>query len=278
MTSRYRLLTLAVLALGAIVAVLFSLDHATAAGVVLASVPGLPVLTRDMLAARRVGVPGQADVIWAPIWDFQQYPAAGSLSLTFYSQPQGQGTSSAPGAGAVVKTVADTNLKTASQLGKGNDFFGIRLECLFYPGVTNSTSTPFGILLGRGSVALANIGQFANDIWAVGNSGVVTLQVGTDRPYVTGDGPLMMFPPVTRIAMSTTDAVTFDSDSTATAVVEEVTYAAWSGAPYNMVGLFIESLQTFSATITWPALVATPSTVAGRIGLRFGGYLARQVT
>jgi hypothetical protein len=249
-----------------------------AAGAIFASIPGLPVLTRDMLAARKVGVPGQADVIWSPIFDFQQYPAAGGQNFTFFSQQQGTGVTSAPAGGTGPKTSADTNLKTSSQLGKGNDFFGIRMEALFYPGVTNSTATPFGLLLGRGSVALANIGQFVNDIWAVGNGGVLTLQVGTDRPYITSDGPLMQFPPVTRLAIHSSNSNTFDSDSTATAVVEEIAYAAWSGAPYQMVGLFIEALQTFSCTVVFPAAIATPSGVAGRLGLRFGGYLARQVT
>jgi hypothetical protein len=278
MTTRYRFVVPALVALATAVAALFSLDHVAVAGAVLAGIPGLPVLTRDMLASRRVGIPGQADVIWSPLFDYQQYPAAGAQNFTFFSQQQGTGVTSAPAGGTGPKTAADTNLKTSSQLGKGNDFFGIRMEALFYPGVTNSTSTPFGLFLGRGNVALANIGQFVNDIWAVGNGGVLTLQVGTDRPYITSDGPLMIFPPITRIALAASNSNTFDSDSTATAVVEEISYAAWSGTPYNMVGLFIENLQTFSAVVNFPAAIATPSTIAGRIGLRFGGYLARQVT
>lgn len=263
--------------LGALALVLTLRGHG-AAGAVIASIPGLPVLTRDMLAARKVGMANQADVVWAPLFDFQQYPTAGQQIFTFFAQQQGTGTTSAPGAGTGVKTPQDTNLQSSGQLGKGNDFFGIRMEALFSPGVTNSTATPFGILIGRGSVALASVGQYANDVFAVGEGGNLKLQIGTDRNYILNDGPLKMFPPVTRMALATTNAVTFDSDSTATAVVEEITYAVWSGAPYNMVGVFIEALQTFGATVSYATQIATPSGVSGRLGLRFAGYLSRQVT
>jgi hypothetical protein len=238
---------------------------------------GRPILSRDQLAAHRVGVAGQNDVIWAPLYDFQAYPSAGSLSLTFFSTPIGQGTTSAPNGGTGAKTRADTNLTVQGQLTKGNEFYATGLETLFYPGVNNSTSTPFGINPGRGSVALANVGQFVNDIWQVGNSGLVTLQVGTDRNYVQ-DGPLMMFPPVTRLALAAAISNTFDSDSTATAVVEEISYAVWSGEPYTLVPLYIESNQSFTLQITWPAVIATNSQQIGRIGERLRGYLIRQAT
>lgn len=238
---------------------------------------GRPILSRDQLAAHKVGVAGQSDVIWSPIYDFQSYPSAGSLALTFYTSPIGSGTTSAPNGGTGAKTRFDTNLTVNSQLTKGNEFYMTGIECLFFPGVNNSTSTPFGVLPGRGSVALANVGQFVNDLWEVGNSGLITFTVGTDRSYVQ-DGPLMMFPPVTRLALAAAVSNTFDSDSTATAVVEEISYAVWSGEPYTLVPLYIESNQSFTAQITWPAVIATPSTQIGRIGLRSRGYLIRQAT
>lgn len=239
---------------------------------------GRPILDRTALTAHRVGVPGQSDVIWAPLYDFQAYPSAGTLNLTFFTAPQGNGTSSAPAVGAnVAKSIYDTNLTVQGQLTKGNEFYMTGIEVLFYPGVNSSTSAPFGILPGRGSVALANVGQFVNDIWEIGNSGVLTYKVGTDRPYVQ-DGPLMMFPPVTRLALQAAVATTNDCDSTATSVVEEIAYAVWSGEPYTLVPLYIESNQSFSAAIGWPALIPTPSTQIARIGVRKRGYLIRQAT
>lgn len=238
---------------------------------------GRPVLNRDQLLQHRVGVPGQSDVIWAPLYDFQAYPSAGSLNLTFFTAPIGNGTSSAPNVGVSAKTRFDTNLTVQGQLTKGNEFYATGAEVLFYPGVNASTATPFGILPGRGSVALANVGQFVNDMWEVGNSGLFTFTVGTDRPYIQ-DGPLMMFPPVTRLALQAAVGVTNDCDSATASVVEEISYAVWSGEPYSLVPLYIESNQSFTGAMTWPALIATPSTQIARIGVRVRGYLVRQAT
>jgi hypothetical protein len=237
---------------------------------------GRPVLDRNQLLQHRVGVQGQSDVIWGPIYDFQAYPSAGSLALTFFTSPVGQGTTSAPAAGTGAKTEFDTNLSVASQLTKGNEFYMTGVEVLFYPGVNNST-TPFGINPGRGSVALASVGQFVNDIWQVGNSGRLVYKVGTDRVYVN-DGPLSMFPPCQRLAVASALAATLDSDSTATSVVEEVSYAQWSGEPYHIVPIYLESNQSFSAQLLWPALIPTNSTQIARIGIRKRGYLIRQAT
>jgi len=239
---------------------------------------GRPVLNRDQLLNHRVGVPGQSDVIWGPLYDFNAYPSAGILNLTFFTAPVGNGTSSAPNVGAgLAKTRFDTNMTVQGQLTKGNEFYMTGIESLFYPGVNNSTATPFAILPGRGSVALAGVGAFVNDVWELGASGLVTFTVGTDRIYVQ-DGPLNMFPPVTRLALQAAVATTNDCDSAATSVVEEIAYAVWSGEPYTLVPLYIESNQSFTATITWPALIPLPSTAIGRIGLRARGYLVRQAT
>lgn len=238
---------------------------------------GRPILQRDALLNHRVGVPGQSDVIWQPLYDFQAYPSAGSLNLSFYTAPIGNGTSSSPYAGATAKTRHDTNLTVQGQLTKGNEFYMTGIEVLFYPGVNNATDTPFDVFPGRGSVALASVGQFVNDVWAIGNTGLLTFVVGTDRPYVQ-DGPLMMFPPTTRLALAAAVATTNDCDSSATSVVEEIAYAVWSGEPYTLVPLYIESNQSFGATLTWPALVPTPSTTIGRVGVRARGYLIRQAT
>src|SRR5437762_4568614 len=81
---------------------------------------GRPILTPAYISSHTVGVPGQKDVIWGPLYDAIAYPSAGSLALTFFALPQGQGTSSAPGAGAVAKSAFDTNMITNNQLSLGN--------------------------------------------------------------------------------------------------------------------------------------------------------------
>jgi len=238
---------------------------------------GRPIISRDMLTAHRVGVTGQSDIIWAPLYDFQAFPSAGSSALSFFTAGIGSGTSSAPKAGAVAKTRFDTNLNNPGQLTKGNEFYMVGSETLFFPGVNNDTTTPFGINPGRGSVALANVGQFINDMWQVGNTGLKTLQIGTDRTYIQ-DGPLSMFPPVSRLALQAALSTTNDSDSTAASVVEEVSYASWGGEPYSIVPIYLESNQSFTLGITFAATIALPSTQIARIGERLRGYLIRQAT
>jgi hypothetical protein len=232
---------------------------------------GRPVLTPAYIQSHTVGVPGTKDVIWGPIYDAQAYPSAGATQFTFYALPQGQGTSSAPGAGAVAKTVFDTNIITNNQLSLGNEFYQIGFEMLFFPGVNNSTSTTasFGIE----PTTAVGINNFINDIYNVGNGGIVVEAVGTDRKYIQ-DGPLNLFPPATRLAGFTSVA----SGSTSTTVVNMTEYAAWSGEPYTLVPIYIQSTQQFTLVLSFAAAIPTPSAVIGRLISRMRGYLIRQAT
>lgn len=233
---------------------------------------GRPVLTPDYLSTHRVGVPGTKDVIWNPLYDFISYPSAGQLLFTFFANQIGQGTSSAPGAGAVAKSLFDTNMAINNQLTKGNEFYGIGSESLFYPGVSNA-ALPLTVQPGRTNTLATptSIGQFINDVWSVGNGGLKVLTVGTDRRYIQ-DGPLALFPPTTRLA--TQAAISNGSVTTGT----EIVYAAWSGEPYTVVPIYIETNQSFSVQVTFAALIPTVSAQIGRLGERFRGYLIRQAT
>jgi hypothetical protein len=235
---------------------------------------GRPILSPDYLLAHRVGIPGQKDVIWNPLYDFQAFPSGGfnGGQTSFFSNQQGQGVSSAPGVGTnVSKTQFDTNLQAPNQLTLGNEFYCIGTETLFYPGVSNVTNAPFGILPGRSNVP-TSIGLFVNDVWEVGNQGFKALKVGTDRFYVQ-DGPLMMFPPVTRLAV----AVALAGDA-ATNAGGEIAYAAWSGEPYTVVPIYIQTNQLFTVFYYFPVAIALPSGQIGRLGERLRGYLIRQAT
>lgn len=231
---------------------------------------GRPVLTPDYLNTHRVGVPGTKDVIWNPLYDFIAYPSGGSQLFSFYSNPQGQGTSSTPGAGAVAKQVTDTNLTIGNQLTRGNEFYAIRSESLFYPGVSNA-ALPLTVLPGRANVP-TTVGIFVNDVWSIGNGGIKTLKIGTDRVYIQ-DGPLQMFPPVTRLAMQAALA-----GNAITTAGQEIAYSAWSGEPYTIVPIYIESNQQFTLQVVFPTVIPTPSTQIARLGDRLGGYLIRQAT
>jgi hypothetical protein len=233
---------------------------------------GRPIPSAAQLTSYTVGVSGTQDVIWDPLYDSIAYPSAGSLQFSFYSNPIGQGTSSAPGAGAVAKTIYDTNLTIGNQLTSGNAFLMVGTENFFFPGVNNSTTptVAFAVEPGRTNVP-TTVGIFVNDIYNVGAGGNKTMQVGTERQYIT-DGPLTIFPPATRLAVSCALA------GGTTTIGNEIAYAQWSGELYSIVPIFIQSNQNWTMVVTFAALIPTPSLQIGRIVDRMRGYLIRQAT
>jgi len=240
------------------------------------SAGGRPILNAAQLQQHSVGVPGAADVIWDPLYDSIAYPSAGSLNFSFYSNPIGQGTSSTPGAGAVPKSIYDTNLTIGNQLTSGNNFYMIGSENMFFPGVNNSTvaTTAFAVEPGRANVA-TTVGIFVNDVYNVGNGGNKVMTVGTDRAYVT-DGPLNLFPPATRLAGWA--GVAGQAGAAATGSGSEVSYAAWSGELYTIAPIYIVANQNWTMQLTFAALIPTPSLTIGRLIDRMRGYLIRQAT
>lgn len=220
-----------------------------------------PILTREQLNQHQ-SMLSEMDVIWAPLYDFNSYTATtGHTSLSFFAVPQGQGTTSAPGASGT-KTNADTNMDTAGQLGKGNMQYCTGIEMVFFPGIDP----------GRAAVAAADVGEFVDDVYDLGKSGVVTFKVGSGRVYVE-DGPLMIFPPSARLAVAS--AITTAEANTATSAFAEVNYAVWSGEVYTIVPLLLDSNQTFTYNVTWPAAVALDSGANARLGARIRGYRIR---
>lgn len=238
---------------------------------------GRPILTQTDLQNHQVGTGGQ-DIIWAPLFDSNAWPSAGvgSGGLLFFSAQKGQGTSSAPGAGAVPKTIFDTNLTLGGQLGMGNDFYVIGVEMPIYPGVTNSTSTPFGLYPGIGGQAPANTGFFINDLWNIVCQGFVTFAVGTDRNFVQ-DGPIINFPPTVGLDVACALAEIGPS-STSTGVGNAIVYGRGCGEPYTIVPVYLQATQQFTFVVTTAATLALPSSIAARIQARLRGYLIRQVT
>jgi len=220
---------------------------------------GISPVTGGQLNRFRATVPGTADAIYAPLYDYQTYLAAGQLQLNFFSLPIGQGTTSAPGATGT-KTEADTNMQNAGLLPQGNRFFLTGLEVLFYPG------NP----IGAGALADAQAGRNWTDMYNVMKSGWLRLRI-QNRDYIL-DGPLQVFPPIQRLegVGSVTSTLTAGASTLA-----QIDYPTVAGIPYNIVPIYIQSNQFFGVQMNWPALVPLPSTVAGRIGVRLRGQLIR---
>lgn len=236
---------------------------------------GRPILVQADLQAHQVGTGGQ-DIIWSPLYDSTVWPSAGvgSGGLLFFSAQKGQGITSAPGAGTGAKTVFDTNLTLGGQLGMGNDFYTIGVEIPVYPGVSNSTSTPFGLYPGIGSQASANTGFFVNDLWNILMQGYVVFAVGTDRNFVQ-DGPIVNFPPTVGLDIA---AALAQIGPVTTSLGNAIVYGRGAGEPYTIVPVYLKATQQFTFVITTAAQIALPSTLAARVQARLRGYLIRQVT
>jgi hypothetical protein len=233
---------------------------------------GRPVLSASSLQAHAVGT-GDTDVVWWPLYDSISYPSAGAGQFAFYSNPIGQGTSSSPGAGAVPKTIYDTNLQIGNQLTSGNEFFMIGSESNLMPGVSNA-ALPLTVLPGRANTP-STIGTFVNDIWSVGQGGVKKFTVGTDRNYFQ-DGPLAIFAPSQRL--SGFSALANETSTTGAGAGSEIAYASWSGELYTMIPVYIQANQNFTMTVSFAAIIPTVSTQIARLVDRMRGYLIRQAT
>ena len=195
-----------------------------------------------------VNRPGQQEALYQPLYDYQTYAAAGQTSLTFFAIPQGQGG----------KTIHDTNMETASALPNPKTFLIQGIEIVFFSGVVP------GIF---GAQAAAT---YLNDVNAVHQSGHVQLFIGS-KPYLD-EAPIGVFPPSFRLGGM---AALADTTTAAADAQSRIDYATMAGATYSITPFFLPSQQNFKVTVDWPAVVALPSTVAGRIGVRLLGTLYR---
>ncbi len=241
-----------------LIAIVLMFHHPDTGGAIIAMMGlGRPILTQSDLDAHRTALATQ-DIIYAPIYDSAAYASAGQTQIVFFTQPLGQGTTSAPGATGT-KTLADTNMTAAGQLTKGNEFFMIGQELMLFPGELPEQN------LGAG----ATVNGFVNDTYVIGKSGVLTLQIGSNRNYIQ-DGPLMIFPPAARLAVASGVGGT---STAGTQSVLNMEYAQWTGEPYAITPVYIEATQGFQETLQWP--VAVTAQVTARLFSRFRGYLIR---
>jgi hypothetical protein len=245
---------------------------------------GLPILTPGYLQAHRVGIPGQKDVIWNPIFDSNIYPSGGvtTQALAFFTNQQGAAvTSVSPGAyyGQTGKTQFDTNLQAPNAFTLGQEFYIIGSETDLIPGYpTTTTAWSWGYL--PGSLAAASVTttpgvyfSFLNDTWVASVIGFKSLKVGTDRYYLQ-DGPLGKFPPKSRLSA----AVAVAADITTSGDAAFANYASFSGHPYLIVPIYLQTNQLFTMVYTFAGSIALPSGFPMLMRERMNGYLIRQAT
>lgn len=217
---------------------------------------GRPIITQATLQQHVTQLSAQ-DIIWSPLYDSANYIGTnGQTQLSFFTVPQGQGTTTAPSATGG-KTIQDTNMNAAGQLTKGNAFYMTGQEIMFYPGENPETA------------AATVVNNFINDAYVFSKNGVLTLTVGSNRTYLQ-DGPMANFPPATRLAV----AAALSGWAVTNSLVE-IGYGVLSGEVYTIVPLYIEATLGFQETITWAAAQALPSANNARVFSRLRGYLNR---
>lgn len=188
----------------------------------------------------RVTRPDTCELVRQTFYDSAVYPAAGSLLIAFFNLPLGQGT----GFGGAAKTYSDTNLQTASQLPKYNDFVLEGIEIHFQP----TTPTVTGYMPANYGAQL--IMAIINDTYIFRRSGNLQLTI-SNKPYLQ-EAPLMRFPARTGFRIfhpALSDATTAGSNAQS-----RIGYADAAGAYYALspAEIFIESTQAFFVQLAWP--------------------------
>jgi len=221
--------------------------------------------------AGRVTNPGQSEVIRQSLYDFQLYPTAGQTQLNFFSQPAGQGLTSAVGATAgAAKSLSDTNLVLPNQLPSGSAFMIESIEVFFYAGSvsTANTYTPANISLFAAVSAAAVAGQL-NDVNTVMQSGLLELNI-LQKNYLR-ETPLQRFPAKTGI-----DGNFAIASNSATTAETALANARATGRPYYIdPPVTLQPAVNFEVLLKWPGVVATGSGFNARIGVVLDGYTMR---
>jgi hypothetical protein len=192
----------------------------------------------DALSQYAVNRAGEVEELSWSLYDFTAYAAAGQSNLSFFQTPNGSGG----------KVLEDTNMDLAGQIPKGQNFIVESICVEFFPAeaITDPALT-----------------AYADDIKAVAESGALTLSVGS-KDYVR-QAPLGLFPQQFK-----------QSGYAATGLAASaINYSQNCGTVYSIVPVRLTSNQNFLVTLTWGSVVALPSAVDGRIGVRLNGRLFR---
>ncbi len=180
------------------------------------------------------------EVIWQPLYDYQNYAAAGQLSLTFFSQ------------GATgTKTYADTNLDMNGQLPAGMNFLCVAIEFVFWP---------------AGSIEHTAANNIPDDTYKALGPGAWMEFIMLQKTLLR-EAPLQMFPQQTGLDGYAATNLTAAGDGSL------ISYARNSGPTYQITPIRITSSQNFAVKVSWPTLV--PISAQAKIGCRLLGYTYR---
>ena len=221
--------------------------------------------------SRRVTNPSQSEIVRQRFYDYQLYPTAGAAQFSFFSQPVGQGLTTALGATAGSgKTLWDTNLELPNTLPSGKAFMIESIEVLFFPGSvsTANTYTLASPVLFNATAAAAVQAQLA-DVNSFYQSGMLELNI-LSKNYLR-ETLMIAFPPKANFQLDAALA----SNSATTALNGAVNMRA-AGRPYYIEPtIALQPAVNFEVILKWPAAVATPSGFNARVGVILDGYFMR---
>jgi hypothetical protein len=221
--------------------------------------------------ARRVTNPNQSEIVRQRFYDYQLYATAGNSQFTFFSQPIGQGVTTAIGATVgTAKTLWDTNLELPNTLPSGKAFMIESIEVLFFPGSvsTANTYTLASPVLFNATASAAVQAQLA-DVNSFYQSGMLELNI-LSKNYLR-ETPLLAFPPKANFNLDSSAA----SNSSVTALNGAVNMRA-AGRPYYIEPtIALQPAVNFEVLLRFPAAVATPSGFNARVGIILDGYFMR---
>lgn len=218
---------------------------------------GLQPVSIETLQQYNVNVEGVPDVIWQPIYDYQEYDAAGFTGETlFFQEPKG----------FAGKTLEDTNMGTGGRMPSPVNMLVTGIEAVFFPGVapSNANTTP----------ALSAVQSISRDLYAVHNGRMSMKLVIGDQTWLE-EAPLGVFPSQFYLegyaAAHFTQAVAADASL-------KVDYASFRGPMYQVMPYRLISNQEFSVSVRSPAAIPLPSGQPARWGFRLHGYRFRLAT
>lgn len=196
----------------------------------------------------KVNRPGAVEALYQPLYDYQDYAAAGFTSQTFFQAPIGQSS----------KTRVDTNMELAGQIPAGQEFLVTDIRVQFFPGAD---------VVQTGTTVPPDAPNW-NDTWDVLKTGYLDFFIGS-KSYLQ-DGPLMKFPPDYRLAGIGHSYFRMTTDADQATVFD---YATAAGPIYRITPVKLMANQNFAVTVNFDS--AVPVNNAGRIGIVLGGYLYR---
>lgn len=194
--------------------------------------------TLGALRGYSVNREGQAEVVWSPRYDYQVYPTTGATQFTFFQTPVGQGGT----------TLADTNMQSAGQMPRPQEFLVTGIQVVFSGG--NPVSA---------AAAVAQNWLDVNDV--IFGDAWLDLFIGS-KSYLQ-DGPIAKFPQQFRLGGAV-------DEGTGAFMVD---YAVGVGRYYAITPVKLTANQNFNVTLNFPTAVTVVTEAT--IGVILDGFLYR---